>query len=229
MADGSEPAFANAGGAGLAEAVPGGYRLSGHWKVVSGINFANWFITFGMVTKDGEPRLTAGGASEVRLFAVHRDQLRIENIWNVSGMRATGSNDVVVADAFIPAMLVSSADFPSRIDRPLYRGFPPVLVFPGCAADALYESAATTGAVTINQRANLRAAMSHAANASRDALVAMYELAGSTAPIPQQQDRTPVPRRHGGTSTRQQLGGLPPGRRQDQPRSGHRTTSLYFE
>jgi len=49
------------------------------------------------------------------------------------------------------------------------------------AADALYESAASTGAVTIQQRASLRAAMSHAANTSRDALVATDELVGSTA------------------------------------------------
>jgi alkylation response protein AidB-like acyl-CoA dehydrogenase len=181
--------------------------------------------------------VTAAGAPEMRLFAVHRDQLRIENTWDVSGMRATGSNDVVVTDAFIPAKLVSSVDFPSRIDRPLYRGFLPTLVFPGCAAvvlgvaraaideavgivvdkaavagetvahsrraqyvianseaavaaakfllldaaDALHESAASTGAVTIQQRASLRAAMSHAANTSRDALVATYELVGSTA------------------------------------------------
>jgi len=121
----------------------GGYRLSSHWKIVSGITFANWFVTFGIVSKDGEPRLTAAGAPEVRLFAVHRDQLRIENTGNVSGMRATGSNDVVVADAFIPAMLVSSVDFPSRIDRPLYRGFLPALAFPGCAAVVLGVARAT--------------------------------------------------------------------------------------
>lgn len=35
--DGTEPVFANSGQPGTAEPVDGGYRLSGEWKIVSGI------------------------------------------------------------------------------------------------------------------------------------------------------------------------------------------------
>ncbi|PRC47500.1 acyl-CoA dehydrogenase, partial [Mycobacterium sp. ITM-2017-0098] len=31
------------------------------------------------------------------------DDVRIEDVWHTDGMRATGSNDVVIADAFVPA------------------------------------------------------------------------------------------------------------------------------
>jgi indole-3-acetate monooxygenase len=49
------------------------------------------------------------------------------------------------------------------------------------AADSLQRSAESNTTVSLQQRADLRAAMTHAAQASRDALVAMYELASSTA------------------------------------------------
>jgi indole-3-acetate monooxygenase len=42
-----------------------------------------------------------------------------------------------VADAFIPDDLVAALDPPALIDRPLYRGFIPTLVFPGATAVVL--------------------------------------------------------------------------------------------
>lgn len=215
----------------------GGYRLSGRMPIVTGIGFADWFIAVGVVTENGEPCISAAGGPDVRLFAVQRGQFTIEHTWNVTGMRGSGSNDVVVADAFIPDDLVAALDPPALIDRPLYRGFIPTLVFPGAtavvlgvarraieetvtlapsktllsggtladsprvqyiiakseaavaaaklllinAADSLQRSAESNTTVSLQQRADLRAAMTHAAQVSRDALVAMYELASSTA------------------------------------------------
>ncbi len=49
------------------------------------------------------------------------------------------------------------------------------------AAGSLPASAASGGPVTLAQRAQLRAAMPPAAEVSRDALVTIYELVGSTA------------------------------------------------
>ena len=236
--DGAEPTLANSGMPGAAVPVDGGYRLSGHWKIVSGIHAADWFIAVGVVTENGQPRITQAGAPDIRLCAVHRDQLKVDDTWNVSGMRGTGSNDVLVEDAFIPTDLVTpSLDTPARIDRKLYRGYFPALVFPGCtavvigvaqsaldemvklasgkqafaggtiaeaartqytlaksetalhaarllllsAAESLQTTAERRETVTLEQRALLRAAMTHAAQVSRQALVAMYELASSSA------------------------------------------------
>jgi alkylation response protein AidB-like acyl-CoA dehydrogenase len=234
---GTEPTLANSGVPGVAARTAGGYRLSGRMPIVTGIGFADWFIAVGVVTENGEPCITAAGGSDVRLFAVQRGQFTIEHTWNVTGMRGSGSNDVVVADAFIPDDLVAALDPPALIDRPLYRGFIPTLVFPGAtavvlgvarraieetvtlapnktmlsggtladspraqhiiakseaavaaarllllsAADSLQRSAESNTTVSLQQRADLRAAMTHAAQVSRDALVAMYELASSTA------------------------------------------------
>jgi alkylation response protein AidB-like acyl-CoA dehydrogenase len=68
---------------------------------------------------------------------VQRDQFKVLDMWDVTAMRGSGSNDVVVEDEFIPAELVFSLGGPPRIDRPLYRGFIPALVFPGCTAVVL--------------------------------------------------------------------------------------------
>jgi alkylation response protein AidB-like acyl-CoA dehydrogenase len=236
--EGAEPTLANSSMPGAAVPVDGGYRLSGHWKIVSGIHAADWLIAVGVVSENGQPRITQAGAPDIRLCAVRRDQLKADDTWNVSGMRGTGSNDVLAEDAFIPTDLVTPPlDTPARIDQKLYRGFFPALVFPGCtavvigvaqsaidemvklasgkrafaggtiaeaartqytlaksetalhaarlllwsAAESLQTTAERRETVTLEQRALLRAAMTHAAQVSRQALVAMYELASSSA------------------------------------------------
>ena len=235
--DRDEPLFANSGMPCQAEQVRGGYLLSGHWKIVSGIHAAQWLVVVGIVSQDGEPVLTESGAPDIRICVLHREQFRINDTWNVSGMRGTGSNDVVAEQVFVPTDLTMALDERPRIDRPLYRGFTPALVFPGCSAVAigiarsaldevvklvgtkaayaggvladsprvqhavakaecevsaakllLHAAAATLEtaaqhdhAVTIEERAALRASMTHAAQVSRQTLVTMYELASSTA------------------------------------------------
>jgi indole-3-acetate monooxygenase len=219
--EGVEPVFANSGRPGTAEPVDGGYRLSGEWKIVSGIGGATWVVLIGL-------------APEIRMFAARADHVNVRDTWDVTGMRATGSNDISVDDLFVPTELTTAIDSRPHFDRPLYRGFIPTLVFPGCTAVALGvarraidETVALVGAkpamtggtaadaartqhtiakseaavtaarlllwhaaervqraghdVTLEHRATLRAAMSHAADVSRQALVALYEVAGSAA------------------------------------------------
>ncbi|MBY8876100.1 acyl-CoA dehydrogenase family protein [Actinacidiphila acidipaludis] len=235
--DGPEPVFANSGMPGTAVPADGGFRLSGTWKIVSGARRADWLAMVGVVTQDGGPRLTDAGTPDVRLFVVGRDQVSIRDTWNVSGLLGSGSNDVVVENAPVPAELVARIDVPARIERPLYQGFIPALVIPGCTAVVLgvaqaavdetvalaLSKATFTGAtlarsahtqavvarsqaalraarllllsaaaaldaagengepVTLDLRADLRAAMSHAAQVSREVLVAMYELGSSSS------------------------------------------------
>ena len=135
--NGSEPVFANSGMPGVAIPVEGGYRLSGNWKIVSGVNGATWVVVIAIVMDGDAPRVTEAGTPDVRLVSVRRDQLTVQNTWNVTGMRGSGSNNVVIEDAFVPEELAVQFDRPARIDRPLYRGFIPSLVIPGCTAIAL--------------------------------------------------------------------------------------------
>ena len=135
--DGARPVFANSGKPGVATPVDGGYHVSGRWKIVSGINNADWLVVVAAITADGVPRLTDAGGADVRLFLLRPDQLSVRDTWRVSGMRGSGSNDVIVDDALVPADLVAPLDLPARIQRPLYQGFVPSLVFPGSTAIAL--------------------------------------------------------------------------------------------
>lgn len=134
---GTEPVFANSGMPCTAEHVDGGYRVTGKWKIVTGIRRADWFIAVGTVVADGQPQVTASGAPEIRVFAIATDEVAIQDTWDVTGMRATGSRDVVGQAVFVPAELTVPLDAPPRIDRPLYRGFLPALVFAGCSAVTL--------------------------------------------------------------------------------------------
>jgi alkylation response protein AidB-like acyl-CoA dehydrogenase len=136
------PVFANSGAPGVAVPAERGYRLSGNWKIVSGIDVADWIVVIAVITEDNAPRLTEAGQPDVRLFAVPASQVEIRKTWNVSGMRGSGSNDVLIEDVFVASELAGRFDVPPRIDRPLYRGFLPALVLPGCTAIVVGVAAA---------------------------------------------------------------------------------------
>lgn len=129
-----EPIFANCSHPmGRAVEVPGGYRLSGRWKMVSGIDEADWLVAPGIV-EDGEPARRTGNEPEFRLLLVPREQVVVHDTWNVNGMRASGSKDIEVDDAYVPSDLAWGAQNRTRFDRPLFHVFGVHLVVPGCTA-----------------------------------------------------------------------------------------------
>jgi alkylation response protein AidB-like acyl-CoA dehydrogenase len=80
---------------GTATPVDGGFRLSGRWGWGTGVMHADWVLLGGgMVSESGPP--------DMRMFLLPRDQVRVELTWDAAGMQGTGSNDIVVADAFVP-------------------------------------------------------------------------------------------------------------------------------
>jgi alkylation response protein AidB-like acyl-CoA dehydrogenase len=81
---------------GRADPVPGGYRLSGRWKWGTGVMHASWAIV-GAVTD------AAVGPASMRFLALPMSDVQVVDTWFVDGMIATGSNDLVVEDAFVPA------------------------------------------------------------------------------------------------------------------------------
>jgi len=80
---------------GRAEPVAGGYRLSGRWSFSSGSVHGRWAV-LGALAPAGEGRV-------MTLFLLPRADYAIDRVWQPFGLRATGSHDIVVDDAFVPA------------------------------------------------------------------------------------------------------------------------------
>ncbi|WP_338771260.1 3-hydroxy-9,10-secoandrosta-1,3,5(10)-triene-9,17-dione monooxygenase oxygenase subunit [Nocardia vulneris] len=74
----------------------GGYLVNGAWAWSSGCDHATWAVLGGPVIKDGKP-------VDFGSFLIPRDDYRIDDVWNVVGLRGTGSNTVVVKDIFVPS------------------------------------------------------------------------------------------------------------------------------
>jgi 3-hydroxy-9,10-secoandrosta-1,3,5(10)-triene-9,17-dione monooxygenase len=88
---------------GSATAVEGGYRLSGRWKYSSGSDHCAWAVLGGTIAG------TPGDSGNRRFFLLPRSDYQIEDTWHVPGLKATGSNDIVAQDVFVPAYRTQSA------------------------------------------------------------------------------------------------------------------------
>ncbi len=82
---------------GTATAVDGGYRLDGRWSFSSGCDHATWVLLGGIVTDADDKPI------DFCTFLLPKVDYTIEDVWNTVGLRGTGSNDIVVTDAFVPA------------------------------------------------------------------------------------------------------------------------------
>ncbi|KUN24155.1 oxidoreductase [Streptomyces antibioticus] len=78
--------------AGRAEPAPGGWRLTGTWGCVSGVDSAEWVLVAAPVADDGE----------TRVFAVPGAAVDVLDTWDATGLRGTGSHAAVVRDAVVP-------------------------------------------------------------------------------------------------------------------------------
>ncbi|TQK31258.1 acyl-CoA dehydrogenase family protein [Arthrobacter sp. SLBN-53] len=74
--------------------VDGGIRLTGRWSWATGVMHANWIILCALCGPDNGlfPALALLPAGDIT----------VEDVWHTDGMRATGSNDAIVTDVFVP-------------------------------------------------------------------------------------------------------------------------------
>jgi len=107
---------------GVAERVPGGYRVRGAWRFASGAHYASVFTAACVVTEAGSPVLDAAGEPLVRAMSIAPADVRILDSWDTTGMRGTGSHDFEVQAAWVPEHHSFSVltDAP-RETGPLYR------------------------------------------------------------------------------------------------------------
>jgi len=74
------------------EATEGGFMVHGRWGWSSGSGHCSWALLGGVIPGDG-----------YRTFLIPKSDYIIEDTWNVMGLQATGSNDVVIeTPVFVP-------------------------------------------------------------------------------------------------------------------------------
>jgi len=95
--------------------VAGGYRVDGRWAFASGCEHADWI--YGNCID-----LTDADAPELRGAVFTRDDVTVEDTWNVSGLRGTGSHHFRVDGLVVPEerTFLALGDDPC-IDDPIVR------------------------------------------------------------------------------------------------------------
>ncbi|GFG69253.1 acyl-CoA dehydrogenase family protein [Mycolicibacter senuensis] len=98
-----------------------GIRLRGRWSWATGVADADWILVGAICGPDDAPYPA--------LVLLPASDISVEDVWHTAGMRATGSNDVVVNDVWVPQhRLVKVVDIYSGTapgaalhDAPAYR------------------------------------------------------------------------------------------------------------
>ena len=120
-----------------AEVVDGGYRLSGQWNFSSGYPHATWLAALTPVYEPG-----ADEPAEMRTMLLPKDQADLVDVWQVGGLKGTGSQGFAIEDLFIPEARSYPITADSREPGPLYV-IPTTLLFcSGFATVALYAARA---------------------------------------------------------------------------------------
>src|SRR5215472_3499053 len=109
--------------------VDGGWQVSGRWYFNSGSWWSTWAVLgVPLTSEDGE-------VVDQGLVLIPADELTVEDVWYVTGMRGTASNCLVATDVFVPSYRVMSVpaaiegSYPTPFtDEALFRSaFVPVL------------------------------------------------------------------------------------------------------
>lgn len=87
---------------GKARRVDGGFVLSGRWSFSSGGDHCAWTFLGANIEGEESTRVATSASMAQYAFLLPRKDYEIIPNWNVHGLRATGSNDVVVKGAFVP-------------------------------------------------------------------------------------------------------------------------------
>lgn len=87
---------------GTARRVDGGFILNGRWAFSSGGDHCAWTFLGANVEGEENGRLATSASMAQYTFLLPRQDYEIVSNWNVHGLRATGSNDVIVNDTFVP-------------------------------------------------------------------------------------------------------------------------------
>ena len=99
---------------GSAEAVDGGYIVTGQWSFGSGIRHSDWV--------SGGVRVAIDGAEppELRRVVMRTSDVTIHDDWDVAGLRGTGSYSFSVKEMFVPESFTWVLGKPHKRGGPIY-------------------------------------------------------------------------------------------------------------
>jgi|EndMetStandDraft_5_1072996.scaffolds.fasta_scaffold09226_2 alkylation response protein AidB-like acyl-CoA dehydrogenase len=138
------------------QAVPGGYKANARWDFASGMRQASWLgAHVGVVEADGTQRRRADGSPEIRTILFPIGSATLYDVWDVIGLRGTGTDSYSVDNLFIPEKFAALRDEPQarREQGPLYRLSTNMVFSMGFAATSVGVARATLDAAIDLSRA----------------------------------------------------------------------------
>jgi alkylation response protein AidB-like acyl-CoA dehydrogenase len=131
--------------------VPGGYMASARWDFASGSRQASWLgAHVKVVEADGTTRKKSDGAPEIRTILFPMSSATMYDVWDVIGLKGTGTDSYSVENLFIPEKFAVLRDVPSAVleKGPLYKLTTNAVFSMGFAATSLGVARATLDAAT---------------------------------------------------------------------------------
>src|SRR5262245_36257144 len=129
--------------------VPGGYIANARWDFASGSRQASWLgAHVRVVEADGAPRKKKDGSLEIRTILFPMTSATMYDVWDVIGLKGTGTDSYSVENLFIPEKFAALRDDPNALREtgPLYKLSTNMVFGMGFAATALGVARATLDA-----------------------------------------------------------------------------------
>ncbi len=138
--------------------VPGGYMANARWDFASGSRQASWLgAHVKVVEADGSLRKKKDGAPEIRTILFPMSSATMYDVWDVIGLKGTGTDSYSVENLFIPQKFAALRDDPSAVreNGPLYKLTTNAVFSMGFAATSLGVARATLDAAVDLARAKI--------------------------------------------------------------------------
>jgi len=92
--------------------------VSGRFPFASGCQHCDWVWVGCVVVADGQPLAESHGVPEIRQCLMRLSQCEMLDTWYTTGLRGTGSHDLLVKDVFVEADHTFSFQDQGLIKRP---------------------------------------------------------------------------------------------------------------
>lgn len=106
--------------ASVAVPVDGGYRVSGRWNFSSGSPHATWIAALSPVGQPITDQDPSSQRDKLRVMLMPKNEVKMVDIWQVNGLRGTGSLGFEIKDLFVPEAHTYDPSSASRSDGALY-------------------------------------------------------------------------------------------------------------